>query len=368
MRILFLSHSYPPIVGGVETQNYNLAKSLDEIASVTVIANTKGKKALPFFLFYCLIKSLFSMSKYDVCLCGNGVLAPIARILKFYHPKKRFYCVVHGLDITFADRKGILPFIYKIFNISSLKKLDKLFMVGNSTIDQAVKHDISRNLCKFIPNGVDVEFFKETHTRNELEKLLGVDIEGKKIVLRFARFVKHKGSSWFISNVMPTLPKDVIFVAAGNRVGKNTAGDPDDFPACQKAVRDNKLEDQVILLTSVPQESVNILLNTADLVISPNVKTFGTMEGFGLTVIEAGACGRVVIASELEGLADAIQNGKNGILVPQGDKEAWKRKIMAVLEAGDEFIEKFGARTEKYVYENYSWNNIAQQYLNHMKQ
>ena len=367
MRILFLSHSYPPVIGGVETQNYNLAKNLGKIASVTVVANKKGKKALPFFLFYCLFKSLFTMSKYDVCLCGNGVLAPIARILKLYHPKKGFFCVVHGLDITFADRKGLLPFIYRLFNISSLKKLDKLFMVGNSTVQEAIRHNIPAEKCKFIPNGVDINYFKKNHSSNDLEDLLGINLNEKKVILRFGRFVKHKGTSWFISNVMPHLSENIILVAAGNRVSKNTAGDTDDYPACEKAIKENQLEKRVVLMPSIPQDHVKILLNTVDLVVSPNIKTPGTMEGFGLNVIEAGACSRVVVASDLEGLSDAIKNGKNGILVPSGDADLWQKKINAVLDAGNDFIEEFGNRTAKYVEANYSWTNIAKKYLENMK-
>ena len=50
MKILFISHSYPPIWGGVESQNFNLAESLKRVAEVKVIANGKGKKYLPIFL------------------------------------------------------------------------------------------------------------------------------------------------------------------------------------------------------------------------------------------------------------------------------------------------------------------------------
>ena len=57
------------------------------------------------------------MSNYDACLVGNGALAPVASALKFFHPKKRFFSVVHGLDLTFAYKKGILPKIYKNINI-----------------------------------------------------------------------------------------------------------------------------------------------------------------------------------------------------------------------------------------------------------
>ncbi len=50
MKLLFVSHSYPPIKGGIENQNYNLAKGLEKLIKVKVIANGRGKWFLPFFL------------------------------------------------------------------------------------------------------------------------------------------------------------------------------------------------------------------------------------------------------------------------------------------------------------------------------
>ena len=137
MKILFISHTYPPILGGVEKQNYDLAKSLSQIAKLKVIANRKGKLWLPLFLPWTFLKAFFLMANYDVCLLGNGVLAPLGAVLKFFHPKKKFFCVIHGLDITFSSRSGFLPNVYRLVNLPALKKLDKLFAVGNATIQEA---------------------------------------------------------------------------------------------------------------------------------------------------------------------------------------------------------------------------------------
>jgi glycosyltransferase involved in cell wall biosynthesis len=367
MKILFISHSYPPIKGGVESQNYNLAKKLQEKADVKIIANGKGKSFLPIFIPWSFLKAFFLMTKYDVCLFGNGVLAPIGAVLKFFHPKKKFFCIIHGLDITFANREGFLSKVYKKINIPSMKKFDKLFMVGNATIEEAVSIGIDRDLCKFIPNGVNKEDFKENHTKKELSQIYGKNIEDKKIILRLGRFVPHKGTSWFIKNVMPKLPKDMVMIATGNRVSQRTAGDQDDVIEGEKAIIENDLENQVRLIPSIPQNQLKILLNTVDIVVSPNVKTHGTMEGFGINVIEAGACERIVLASNMEGLADAIKNGENGILVEPGNEEKWIKKINAIIEAGNDFIENFGKKASKHVEENYSWEKISQEYIYEMK-
>jgi len=366
MKILFISHSYPPVWGGVESQNYNLAENLKKIAEVKVVANEKGKKYLPVFLPVTLFRMLFLMRNRDVCLLGNGVLAPWGAIAKIFHPRKKFFCVVHGLDITFASKKGFLSKVYKNINIPSLKMLDRLLMVGNATIEEAVKIGIKREQCVFIPNGIDPKEFSERHEREEISNILGTDIDDKKIIFRLGRFVPHKGTSWFIENVMPKLPARVILVAAGGRVGKNTAGDKDDFAVCEKIVKEKNLSNQIWLFPNIAEEKKKILLNAADLVVSPNIKVPGTMEGFGINVVEAAVCGRVVVASALEGIKDAIKDGDNGFLVESGNVEAWAKKINELL-ADDEFRKKFGEKARKYTIDNFSWDKIAKRYLEEME-
>jgi len=366
MKILFISHTYPPIMGGVESQNYNLAESLKKIAEVKIFSNGKGKIWLPIFLPVVFLKALFSMKNFDACLLGNGVLAPIGSALKIFHSKKRFFSVVHGLDITFANKKGFLSKVYKNINIPALKKLDKLFMVGNPTVEEAIKIGIDQEKCTVIHNGVNVFDFKENHSREELEKIFGEDITGKKIILRLGRFVPHKGTDWFIKNVMPKMEEDICMIATGYRVSKNTAGDQDNFSECEKAIKENNLENRVKLLPNLSQSDLKILLNTCDLVVSPNIKTPGTMEGFGINVIEAGGCERVVLASNLEGLQDAIKDGENGFLLPSGDANAWAEKIKEVL-SDDNFRKEFGAKAKRFVEENYSWEKISAKYLEEIK-
>ena len=94
MKILFISRAYPPIVGGIENQNYGIGQSLSKIAPTRIIANKSGKKNLPIFLPWVTLKSLFIVPKYDTVLLGDGVLAPIGAFLEniLSEEKIYFYC------------------------------------------------------------------------------------------------------------------------------------------------------------------------------------------------------------------------------------------------------------------------------------
>jgi glycosyltransferase involved in cell wall biosynthesis len=361
-RILFISRAYPPVLGGIENQNFGIAKALSEITEVRIIANKYGKQFLPIFLPWATLKSLLILPNYDVVLFGDGVLAPLGVFLKFFYPQKKFLSVIHGLDITFAYKKSFLGKLFRAINIPAQKRMDKLIMVGNETINQAVKIGIPRERCVFIPNGMDVAEKAESHTRKELADLLEIELSDKKVIFRGGRFVKHKGTEWFIRNVMPKLPTNYILAAAGGMVAKKTAGDEDYFPRCLGAVKELGLENRVKFFPNLSEAKMRILFNTADLYISPNIAVPGTMEGFGITAIEGAGCGRVVLAANLEGLKDAIIEGKNGFLLKPGDANAWILKIQALL-SDDDFRQVFGQKAQEFVKENFVWEKISQRYL-----
>jgi glycosyltransferase involved in cell wall biosynthesis len=367
MKILFVSRAYPPVTGGIENQNFGLAKSLSEITPTTIFANTRGKKFLPLWLPYAALRILLTFWKYDAILFGDGVLAPLGLPVKLLSRRTKVFSVIHGLDVTFMYKTGFLARVYKRINVPSLRMLDRLIMVGNQTIEEAVKAGVDRERCVFIPNGVFLEDLFEPHTREELGKVLGMDLQGKKVVLRIGRYVKHKGVEWFIRNVVPKLPENVVFVAAGSIVARATAGDGSYFPQCEKAVKELGFKDRVRLLTNLPQEHMNVLLNTADLVVSPNIRVPGSMEGFGINVIEAAACERVVVASDLDGLKDAVIEGKNGFLVEPGNTEAYIKKITELLR-DDAYRQEFGRQARQFVMENFSWEKISREYVTIMQE
>lgn len=361
MKILFISRAYPPITGGIENQNFALSEWLPKHASVTTLANHGGKANLPFFLPRALFQGLRLFRSHDAILLGDGVLAPLGFIFKLFYPHKVVASVLHGLDITFATKQGFLAKMYAFVNIPSLKKLDLLIAVSQETRETARKASIPEEKCLVINNGIDPAAVLRNSSRSELTELLGEDLSGKQVILRTGRYVEHKGVEWFIRSVVPALPDNVLFVAAGAVVKKKTPGDQDYLPLCQKAVSDLGLESRVKLLTDLPWEKMQILFNTADLVVSPNIPVPGTMEGFGISVLEAAICKRPVIASDLEGLKDAIHHNENGMLVPPKDKEAYIMAITSLLTNDEERL-ALGERAARYTEKHYHWQNIAKLY------
>ena len=68
------------------------------------------------------------------------------------------------------------------------------------------------------------------------------------------------------------------------------------------------------------------LYNIMDVVVVPSV-----FEGFGLTAAEAMAAGKPVVASNVDGLSEIVQNEMTGLLVPAGDKDALSEAVIDLL-------------------------------------
>ncbi|HEX5387550.1 MAG TPA: glycosyltransferase family 4 protein [Gemmatimonadales bacterium] len=80
-------------------------------------------------------------------------------------------------------------------------------------------------------------------------------------------------------------------------------------------------------------------------------------EGWGITVLEAGACGTPTLASDSPGLRDSVRAGETGLLVPHGDISALAGRMLAL--AGDaELVGRLGAAARRYA-EAHTWGAAA---------
>ena len=93
------------------------------------------------------------------------------------------------------------------------------------------------------------------------------------------------------------------------------------------------------------------------MVIIPSV-----FEGFGLTAIEAMACGTPVIATDVDALRDVIEDGENGFLVPYNDIETLSTKILYLLKNQAE-QSKFSINGREKVQTVFSWDTITRDVL-----
>jgi glycosyltransferase involved in cell wall biosynthesis len=87
-------------------------------------------------------------------------------------------------------------------------------------------------------------------------------------------------------------------------------------------------------------------------------------EGWGITIVEAGACGTPSLASDSPGLRDSVQHGRTGFLVPHGDARALADRMLEL--AGDRsLVERLGAAARRFA-EVHSWERSADETEAHL--
>jgi len=346
MQVLFVSRAFPPVIGGIERQNFEIFSALKKKAQTIAIINRHGKIFLPLFFPYTLAAIFFKRNQYDIILLGDGVLALVAWIVKLFS-RKPVVCILHGLDVTFGNY-----FYRKLWLQVFFNAVDMFIAVGNETVHQATSRGVKESSLVFIPNGVNTAAVQSTYSRQDLKDVIGKDVEGP-VLLTLGRLVRRKGVAWFIRHVVPDLAADVTYLVAGKGPEENMI---------RQAIEESGCAGRVLFLGAVTDIQKDILLTTADLFIQPNIPVANDMEGFGLVVLEAAMAGTYVVASELEGLKDAITDGKNGALVEAGNSVEYRKTIESLLEDPNALQSK-AARSLDFVRENYGWDRIAGQYL-----
>ena len=81
-----------------------------------------------------------------------------------------------------------------------------------------------------------------------------------------------------------------------------------------------------------------------------------------MVAVEGGGGGLPVVASKVDGITEAVQEGKNGFLIEHNDYEGYSRKILELI-SDDENRQRIGLQAKEFVRKHYSWQTIAKQYL-----
>jgi len=195
-------------------------------------------------------------------------------------------------------------------------------------------------LYEIIPNGIDLENFSREVPK--IEKF-----NDKKLNILFVgRLEKRKGLKYLIDayNKVKNEFKEsrLIVVGPGTRfLGKY-----------KKQVQDYGLKD-VHFIGTVSDSQLPGYYNTADVFCAPATG----QESFGIVLLEAMACGKPVIASNIEGYAGVMKDGKEGILVPPKSGEGLAKALRTIM-TDSELRKKMGERgiiTAK----SYSWQRVA---------
>lgn len=218
---------------------------------------------------------------------------------------------------------------------------------GRVAVSRAAMGMISKYLpgpYHIIPNGIDYPFFAANHPP------LPHFMDGKRNILFLGRQEKRKGLPHLLEayRLLKKEMNDLRLIVVGPDGGLRAA--------CQRFVQTHCLTD-VHFAGFVPYEDLARFYKTATVFCAPNTGH----ESFGIVLLEAMAAGTPIVASDIEGFADVITHGQQGLLVPPRDSEKLAAALKRLL-LDDELREQIGERAVTTA-KRYSWERIAGEVL-----
>ncbi len=169
------------------------------------------------------------------------------------------------------------------------------------------------------------------------------------LVLCLGRLKEYKSVPVFIrvaKKILQDMPS-VEFVIAG---------DGEEKQALMALVKKLKLEKHITFTGAVTEEEKVRLYQRAWVFVNPSL-----MEGWGMTTIEANACGTPVVASNVGGLRDSVYNLHSGYLVPYGDVDVFAQRIMELLQ-DDDTRNRMSEEATAWA-RNFDWDKSAEDFL-----
>jgi len=130
------------------------------------------------------------------------------------------------------------------------------------------------------------------------------------------------------------------------------AGKGDDYARLERLIEKWHLESCVELVGAVSETEKIKILQEAWVFVTPSMK-----EGWGITVIEANACGTPAVAYDVPGLRDSVVNGYSGLLVRYGDIDQLADTITTLLKDRD-LREKYSHNALEWA-SRFSWDDAA---------
>ena len=314
-----------------------------------ILLDVASKNPFKIWLNAFKIRKIIQNKKIDLVHARSRVPA-ISAYLACKNTSAKFITTFHGV----YSGKSALK---KKYN-SIMLKGEKIITVSNFIKNhiQTNYNFTDMNRVKTIYRGVDLnEFNLKKVSKTKIAtyiKTYQLPLD-KKIILLPARLTEWKGQLFFLEALTKVTNKNYHALIVGNiDVHSNYKNKLDNF------VKENQLEQQVSFLPAV-SDLVN-LYHLADIVISASLRP----EAFGRTIIEAGAMGKIVIATNHGGAQETIINGKTGFLLAELTNSELAQKIDYILNLNTTQKNNIATNAKTYVRKNFSVAKMQKETIN----
>ena len=259
--------------------------------------------------------------------------------------KTKSFCLIHSKEINHPLGSSLNKRM-----LNALGKADLIIANSNFTKNLANKLGFKEDNVKVINPGCNYPIriddgakeFAKTIYNESFPKLITISrLDGRK---------SHQNILMTIKNILPKFP-NLKYVSIGDGDEKNNL---------EKLKKQLGLRKEVTFIYKSTEQEKLALLQQSDLFIMPSVVYKKSVEGFGITFIEAASYGKPSIGGIYGGEADAILEGKTGYLCNGSDLNAMYETLLKTLNA--DHYKKLSINALEFS-KNFDWNKIVKKYI-----
>ncbi|MBT6048549.1 MAG: glycosyltransferase [Candidatus Scalindua sp.] len=291
-------------------------KLVKEGIDVRILHISTSRNPLSIYKLYKLLKR----HKFDIIHTHAYSAGTIGRVSAF----------LAGVPVIISHNHSVYDYYNKFYHLVEwiLSLVTDRVICISEVVNRFVNKTQMINAGKLITihNGIDDVCDVTEKSSSYLKKELGIPINHS-VIGTIAHLEEHKGLKYLLeaASLLLASRRDISFLFVGEGALKEKL---------KKLCVDLKIEKTVIFAGE--RNDMPEILFSIDIFVLPSLR-----EGLPLTILEAMACGRPVIATNVGGIPEAVKDGENGILVYPKDPEALYRAMNELL--GDrEKREKMG--------------------------
>ena len=258
-------------------------------------------------------------------------------------PKYKKLFIHYQSDITVYP--NLMRFFWGIYR-KFLSSVDKILVLSPGHITGSTLLQDYKDKCVVIPHGIALDY----NVDNEKVQALREKYKGKKILFSLGRHVKYKGFIYAL-DAMKNID-NAVYLLGGS--GKLT----EEF---REYIKENHLEDKVVLLGRVSDEDMDLYYEACDVYLFPSV---GKTECYGIVQIEAMRHSKPVINTWLHNGVNSVSIDKEtGLTVEPENVEQLTNAINELLN-NDELRLEYGRNARKRVEDLFDIEKVREQYKN----
>tara|TARA_B100001029_G_C15037183_1_gene440945 strand:+ start:297 stop:1391 length:1095 start_codon:yes stop_codon:yes gene_type:complete len=255
------------------------------------------------------------------------------------------FCLIHSKEIN--HKKG------SSFNKRILNSINKVrFVIANSnfTKNLALKIGIPSEKVYIIHPGCDNPISINEKFSIEAENLFKDAFPKILTVARLERRKNHQNILMCIRNLKEIFPK-IKYISVG---------DGDERKRLISLTKELKIEKEVAFVNKIDNNLKIALIKNSNLFLMPSIVFKNSVEGFGISFIEAASYGIGSIGGKDGGESDAIKNGKTGLICDGQNINSIYESIIKFFE--NDNYKKYGMNALEFS-KNFQWNKVIKNYL-----